>query len=474
LVILLLGQITSEMKNALSVRFEAFKHYNHTVIPRRNRFGFLGVIGVCAVLTLVFAPKHAPANDTVTQQATGLDLSRFDMGLEADFAATATRVETIKLKSGDNLGPLLQKSGLSGQQAHRLTQAFATVFKPRNMRPGHKFNLHFIGDRLEHLTFKPNVETTVFVDRVDEDYTARQITAEFRYETVSVAASIKNSLYVDATRLGAPNKVVAQFANIYEYSVDFQRDIQPGDEFEMFFEVARGRNGEIIKAGDLLYTSFSPRKKQSEYWLFEDAKGRENFYDAKGITAKRKLRATPINGARLSSSFGHRKHPILGYRKLHAGVDFAAPRGTPILAAGSGTVERASRYGGYGKYIRIRHSDGYKTAYAHLSKYARGIKSGAYVKQDQVIGYVGTTGRSTGPHLHYEVHHHGKKINPRRLSQLSGKPIKKGDLPKFKIRRAEINKLRTKSEIIRPQSALSVERQSGESLVDKTTTKSAN
>jgi len=175
-------------------------------------------------------------------------------------------------------------------------------------------------------------------------------------------------------------------------------------------EVARDRKGKIIKSGDLLYTSFSPRGKQSEYWLYTDSKNRENYYDEKGKTAKRKLRATPVNGARLSSSFGKRRHPILGYRKMHAGVDFAAPRGTPILAAGSGT-------------------DGYKTAYAHLQKFARGVRAGAYVNQDQVIGYVGTTGRSTGPHLHYEVHLNGKKINPRRLSQLAGKPLHKSEMP---------------------------------------------
>lgn len=449
-----MSRFLSRIRPALEIRIDAFKSYTHTVIPRENRYGFLAVAGLCASLALAFGPKRETAQAAIPQQvktiAPVIDLSRFDMALDEDFATKSMRVETIKLKSGDNLGPLLQKSGLSGTQAYRVTQAFAGVFKPRNMRVGHEFELHFAGDELEHLTFKPNVETTIFVDRRGEDFTARQIAAEFRYETISVAAKIENSLYVDATRLGAPDKVVAQFANIYEYSVDFQRDIQPGDEFEMFFEVARGRNGEIIKAGDLLYTSFSPRKKQTEYWLFEDAKGRENFYDMAGKTAKRKLRATPINGARLSSSFGRRKHPILGYRKLHAGVDFAAPTGTPILAAGSGTVERANRYGGYGNYIRIRHTDGYKTAYAHLSKFARGVKSGSYVKQDQVIGYVGTTGRSTGPHLHYEVHHHGKKINPRRLSQLSGKPIAKSDLPKFKARRAEINNLRAKSETISP------------------------
>jgi len=267
-------------------------------------------------------------------------------------------------------------------------------------------------------------------------------------------ASIENSLYLDANRLGAPDKVIQQFANIYEYSVDFQRDIQPGDEFEMFFEVARDHRGEIIKAGDLLYTSFSPRGKTSSYYLYEDKKGRENFYDIDGKTAKRKLRATPVNGARLSGRFGKRKHPILGYVRTHKGVDFAAPRGTPILAAGSGTVERANRYGSFGNYIRIRHTDGYKTAYAHLSKFARGVKAGKYVTQDQVIGYVGTTGRSTGPHLHYEVHHNGKAINPRRLSQLSGKPLAKSQLAAFKARQAETDKMRAAAPVLTRQPAL--------------------
>lgn len=442
-----------DMMNVLQERADAFGRFRHTVIPKQNRHRFLSVAAIIGITGLIAFPKskaEAVAPDVQMASAEALDISRFDMGLDTDFAVSGA-VKTVTLKSGDNLGPLLQRNGLSGQQAHRVTQAFGEVFKPRNLRAGQDFNLHFTGDTLDHLTFKPNVETTVFVDRSGEDYTARKIDAEFKYETLAVKATVENSLYVDATRLGAPDKVVVQFANIYEYSVDFQRDIQPGDAFEMFFEVARDSKGEIVKAGDLLYTSFSPRGKTSEYWLFQDNKGRENFYDAAGKTAKRKLRATPVNGARLSSSFGRRKHPILGYRKMHTGVDFAAPRGTPILAAGSGTVERANRYGGYGNYIRIRHSDGYKTAYAHLKGFARGVKSGAYVKQDQVIGYVGTTGRSTGPHLHYEVHHHGKKINPRRLSQLSGKPLSKDQQPAFKGQRGKIDKMRANSEILSPQ-----------------------
>ncbi len=439
----------------LRVRAEAFGQLRHTVIPRQNRFRFLIAAATVGVIGLIALPDRTEATiDETVQQAKApeLDISRFDMGLDESFMSK-TSVKKVTLEAGDNLGPLLQRNGLSGQQAHRVTQAFGDVFQPRNLRAGQSFYLHFSGDTLEHLTFKPNVESTVFVDRVlgtdqAETYAARKIAAEFKYETVSVKATVENSLYVDATRLGAPDKVVVQFANIYEYSVDFQRDIQPGDAFEMFFEVARDQKGEIVKAGDLLYTSFSPRGKMSEYWLFEDQKGRENFYDAAGKTAKRKLRATPVNGARLSSSYGRRKHPILGYRKMHTGVDFAAPRGTPILAAGSGTVERANRYGGYGNYIRIRHTDGYKTAYAHLKGFARGVKSGSFVNQDQVIGYVGTTGRSTGPHLHYEVHLNGKKINPRRLSQLSGKPLAKNQREAFKSRRENIDSLRATSEVL--------------------------
>ncbi len=442
---------------ALQERAEAFASFRHTVIPTQNRYRFLLAAAAIGIIGLIAMPNGETERTESTAQLTAapiLDISRFDMGLDPYFSEESLS-KSITLKSGDNLGPLLQRSGLSGQQAYRVTQAFSDVYKPQNLRAGQEFQLHFTGDSLEHLTFKPSVDTTVFVDRTGDTYAARKINAEFKYETIGVKATIENSLYVDATRLGAPDKVVVQFANIYEYSVDFQRDIQPGDAFEMFFEVARDQKGDIVKAGNLLYTSFSPRGKTAEYWLFEDTKGRENFYDASGKTAKRKLRATPINGARLSSSFGRRKHPILGYRRMHAGVDFAAPRGTPILAAGSGTVERANRYGSYGNYIRIRHSDGYKTAYAHLKNFARGVKTGTYVKQDQVIGYVGTTGRSTGPHLHYEVHHHGKKINPRSLSQLSGKPLAKDQLPAFKSRRADIEALRKNSDVLTPPAQLS-------------------
>ncbi|MGJ8560839.1 MAG: M23 family metallopeptidase [Litorimonas sp.] len=449
------------LKNALSVRARAYADYSSTRIPARNKLKALAAGGAMVLIAMMALPRGAESEQSVAVAelavvAPAHDLSRFDVALADEFAAPTRLQRDVTLKPGDNLGPMLQREGMSGTEAHRFVQAFSKEFSPRRLRAGQTFNLHVEDGVVADVTFRPSAEKTIFVSRKGDDWTARGVAAEFRYETLSVRATIENSLYVDATRLGAPDKVVAQFASIYEYSVDFQRDIQPGDEFELFFEVARDHKGEIVKAGDLLYTSFSPRGKTMDYWLFEDSDGQENFYDASGKTAKRKLRATPINGARLSSSYGSRKHPILGYRKMHSGVDFAAPRGTPILAAGSGTVERANRYGSFGNYVRIRHSDGYKTAYAHMKGFARGIKAGARVRQDQVIGYVGTTGRSTGPHLHYEVIYNGKKINPRRLSQLSGKPLSSNQLPQFKTRRADIEALRAISTVIQPEQAMAV------------------
>jgi murein DD-endopeptidase MepM/ murein hydrolase activator NlpD len=349
--------------------------------------------------------------------------------------------KSLVLKSGQSLGPLLQKNGINPNTAYAVTQAFSKAHNPRDLRAGQKINLYFGagGDGFSGISLKPNAENTIFVTRArDGKFASKKIAAEFTKTLVRVDAAIENSLYLDAQALGAPDKVIVQFSHIYAHSVDFQRDIRPGDKFEMMFEVYRDHRGKTIKAGNLVYTSFSPRGKQSEFYLFENAKGREGYYDAKGKGAKRMLMRTPVNGARLSSRFGRRKHPVLGYRKSHTGVDFAAPRGTPIMAAGTGTIIRANRFSTYGNYVSIRHSDGYVTAYAHMKGFARGAKKGRRVVQGQIIGYVGTTGRSTGPHLHYEVHKKGRKINPMTLSTLSGKPLLKADRPAFKKRMAEI------------------------------------
>jgi murein DD-endopeptidase MepM/ murein hydrolase activator NlpD len=345
-----------------------------------------------------------------------------------------------KLEQDDFLISLLEKKGLTSNEVYGISRAIDKVYPVNLLRPGNEFYLYLRNKKLEHFVFRPNFEKTIFIDVTDGSYNTREVISEYKSQRVSISGEISTSLYIDATKSGIPDRIVDQFTKIYEYSVDFQRDIRPGDKFTMYFNAYKNRKGNIVKTGDLLYTSFSPGDKKSEFWLFSNEKKTENFYDENGKTAKRRLRATPINGARISSGFGGRKHPILGYRKMHTGVDFAAPTGTPVLAAGSGTVEYAAWNGAAGKYIRIRHTDGYKTAYFHLSKI--NVSAGKYVKQDQIIGKVGSTGRSTGPHLHYEVILNGKKINPKRLSQLSGKPLGKAEMNKFNKRREEIERMR--------------------------------
>ena len=359
------------------------------------------------------------------------------------YAAQSNEPELIiaKLEQDDFLISLLEKKGLSSNEVYGISRAIDKVYPVNLLRPGNEFYLYLQNKKLEHFVFRPNFEKTIFIDVIDGGYNTREVISEYKSQRVGISVEISTSLYIDATKSGIPDRIVDQFTKIYEYSVDFQRDIRPGDKFTMYFDAYKNRKGDIVKTGDLLYTSFSPGDKKSEFWLFSNEKKTENFYDKNGKTAKRRLRATPINGARISSGFGGRKHPILGYRKMHTGVDFAAPTGTPVLAAGSGTVEYAAWNGAAGKYIRIRHTDGYKTAYFHLSRI--NVSVGKYVKQDQIIGKVGSTGRSTGPHLHYEVILNGKKINPKRLSQLSGKPLGKAEMNKFNKRREEIEKMRT-------------------------------
>lgn len=407
----------------------------------------LAVAGGLLVMSMARANDTKTANPVVSTLPETLNISEnmYDFRTEDQQSAAQGNSLALTLKSGQSLGPLLQKNNVSPGTAHAVTQAFSDVYNPKNLRAGQKINLYFDQDgaNFSGLTLKPNTEHTIFVDRnLQGNFKARKITAEFDKELVRIESQIENSLYLDAQSLGAPDKVIVQFSQIYAHSVDFQRDIRAGDKFEMMFELYRDHQGNTIKAGDLVYTSFAPRGKASSYYLFTKSNGREGYYDAKGKGAKRMLMRTPVNGARLSSRYGNRRHPVLGYRKKHKGVDFAAPRGTPIMAAGTGTIKRANRYGSFGNYVRIRHTDGYSTAYAHLSKFARGIKAGRRVRQGQIIGYVGATGRVTGAHLHYEVLKNGRQINPMTLSTLSGKPLKKSELPAFKARVAEIDALR--------------------------------
>jgi murein DD-endopeptidase MepM/ murein hydrolase activator NlpD len=274
-------------------------------------------------------------------------------------------------------------------------------------------------------------------------FAARQVEMPTTFENARISAQVETSLYASALELGATDREIEALADAFAYDVDFQRDVQPGDHFELVFERYYDDEGNTVRTGDLLFVSLETRRGVRNFYAFmAPGDSRLDWYDADGKSARRFLMKTPINGARLSSGFGMRRHPILGYSRMHRGTDFAAPSGTPILAAGEGTVVSAGPYGGYGNYIRIRHANGYETAYAHLSRYARGVRSGTRVRQGQVIGYVGTTGRSTGPHLHYEVSLRGRQVNPMSLRVATGRTLSGRALELFTIERDRIDTLR--------------------------------
>jgi murein DD-endopeptidase MepM/ murein hydrolase activator NlpD len=355
----------------------------------------------------------------------------------------------LRVASGDTLMEMLTNAGVQRQEAHEAIVALRDVFSPRKLRPGHEIQLDLMAEtpdaepRLLALNLQPDVERYVRVTRSESDgFIAESINRALKETTVLVAGRIENNLSADASAAGVPNAVLINLIRIFSFDVDFQRDIQPGDQFEVLYDAKLEKDGSLAKTGDILFAAMTLSGKRSDLYGYTPKSGVSDFFDEKGQSVRKTLMRTPIDGARLSSRFGMRKHPILGYTRMHRGTDFAAPTGTPIYAAGDGTVQTAGRKGAYGRYIRIRHNSTYDTAYAHLHRYAKGIKSGARVKQGQIIGYVGTSGRSTGPHLHYEVLVNGKQVNPSKIKLASGEKLKGADLQNFEDRRAEIDALR--------------------------------
>jgi murein DD-endopeptidase MepM/ murein hydrolase activator NlpD len=253
---------------------------------------------------------------------------------------------------------------------------------------------------------------------------------------------ILQSLYKAASDQNIPPNIIIEFARIYGFQVDFQRDIRKRDKFQIMYEVFINNKNKIIQTGEILFANLKLSGQDNSLYYF-DKKNAQGHYNKNGKSVQKALMKTPINGARLSSSFGMRKHPIDGFNKMHRGTDFAAPKGTPIMASGNGIVKKAGWCGGGGNCVKIKHNSTYETVYAHMSKFARGIKKGVRVKQGQTIGYVGSTGKSTGPHLHYEVIVNGKRVNSQKLKLPSGKTLKGKDRELFETNKIKLNVLKS-------------------------------
>ncbi|MBN8532175.1 MAG: M23 family metallopeptidase, partial [Alphaproteobacteria bacterium] len=264
------------------------------------------------------------------------------------------------------------------------------------------------------------------------NYRATSADLPLKKAMMKASGKINGSLYEAAVKSGVPASLLGEIIEAYSYDVDFQRDIQPGDKFQVLFERYFTEDGKPVRDGNIIYASLAIQGEKLNIYRYETKDKRSDYYDEKGVSIRKPLLKTPIDGARLTSGFGMRTHPIMGYSKMHRGVDFGASTGTPIYAAGDGTVMFAGRKGGYGNYLLIGHNNEYATAYAHISRFAPGIRNGKSVSQRQVIAYVGSTGASTGPHLHYEVLRHGKQVNPVGVKFPVGKTLKGSELLAFK------------------------------------------
>ena len=276
-------------------------------------------------------------------------------------------------------------------------------------------------------------------------FSSTDIVTNLNRKVIYKEGKIVQSLYRSAIEKKIPANIIVEFARIYGFQVDFQRDVRKNDTYQIIYEVFEDDNKKIFNTGNIIFADLNLSNQSNAFYYFND-NGTEGHYDINGKSVKKALMKTPINGARLSSPYGMRKHPIDGYNKMHRGTDFAAPEGTPIMASGDGVVTKASWCGGGGNCVKIKHNSSYTTVYAHMSKFAANIRKGKRVKQGQTIGYVGSTGKSTGPHLHYEVIHNGKRINSQTLKLPSGKVLKNQAREMFEVSKLKINVL--KSEII--------------------------
>lgn len=391
--------------------------------------------------------------------------------------AIPASLAVIEVRPGDTLMNLLTDKGVDRREAHAAIEALRTVFDPRHLRAGQRLALALspsaLGFRstsdtvgndtdpapvdrpvseagrddgplmLQRVVFRPRDTQEIAVARdADGNFTAAERARALVPRRTVASGTIDSSLYVAADRAGLPPAVIVTMMKPFAYDVDFQRDIRPGDSFTVMYDrMIDPQTGEDVRQGLPAYAELQVGGRVLTAYRFVDDDGDAAYFTAAGRDVRKALLLTPIDGARVSSGYGLRRHPVLGYTKMHRGVDFAAPRGTSIYAAGNGVIDRIGRWGAYGNYIRIRHgSTRYSTAYAHMHRFARGLRKGMTVKQGQVIGFVGSTGRSTGPHLHYEVLRNGKQVNPRTIEQLDGQQLEGSNLARFEDHKRRIDR----------------------------------
>ena len=346
------------------------------------------------------------------------------------------------LKKGESIYELLIKYKISAKIINKLLTEVKPYYDLGQIREGKKLEIIFdLNNNLKGISFDIDKITKLQIVSLDNSFKVFFYKKPYKTKNNLTEIIISSNFYNDSENYNLPRSIFFELVKVLSFSLDFQRDIRKNTSFTVLYEKLYDYHNNLITTGKILYSKVLLRNDVIEMYLFDNNEKEVEFYDSEGKSIRKTLMKTPIDGARLSSGFGKRMHPILGYNKMHKGIDFAAKRGTPIYAAGDGIIERANFYGAYGRYIRIRHNSQYKTAYAHLSKFARGVKRNFKVRQGQVIGYVGTSGRSTGPHLHYEVIFNKKQINPNKLIMPEVKALNKNEMIYFNKQKEQIRKI---------------------------------
>ncbi len=404
-------------------------------------FGIIAGLGVLGLVILNLPDSPEKPDETVA-------LKQIESQPITEAAPTAPipqepsyKETSYTLKKSETLLRLLRRAGISNSNAHAAINQLKNVTDLRKLRAGQKIEISVDisdQDKIHTLKIRDTFSEVAIVEARGASYDAKRIPVETVPITQLVTGVISDSLYLSSKRAGLPDKIIVELIRMLSFDVDFEREIRVGDSFEIYYERNYAPKYDDIENTRILSAKIGLEKRTLNALYFQEENGDEGYYDLNGESTRRALMKTPLDVAVVTSSYGRRKHPVLGYTRMHKGADFRARTGTPIMAAGDGIIEMAARNGSYGNYIRIRHNGSYKTAYAHLSKYGRGIKKGRRVKQGQIIGYAGATGRVTAAHLHYEVLYNGKQVNPLTLKLPTGKTLKGKSLEEFQENQARI------------------------------------
>ncbi|HTT85669.1 MAG TPA: M23 family metallopeptidase [Rhizomicrobium sp.] len=458
------GQGFDQPRPRLLMPYELFQR-----LVAQTRGTEYAVVSPLGPITTAPAKRILPAEATLDQSLAA------ENDQENSTSNTQPGIDTreVTLDRGDTLPLALVAAGATPQDAEAAVTALAKVYNLRAVKAGQVLQLTFapapppkpvariiyvpatqsaaqqdasaqdaaVPGRLLSVSFSPTIEHDVTITRgADDRFTARDAFQKLESRYHRAGAKIDSSLYLAAMQAGIPARVVVQLIHMFSYEVDFQRDIKPGDSFEVYYNYYYTTDGKPAKEGEIAYAAMHFQGRTVALYRYQPKdEDTPDYFDAHGQSAKSMLMKTPVDGARISSGFGMRFHPILGYTRMHKGVDFAVPTGTPVMAAGAGTIQTAHWENGYGNFILLNHGNGYATAYAHLSRFALGIHPGTHVRQGQVIAYSGMTGMATGPHLHYEVRINGVQVNPATVKVARGRILEGTALRDFEIERIHVD-----------------------------------